>query len=270
MRNIPIFLTLVTLKGLCRLFYLPKATWLDGKKPDFRDVRLFVLLNHTSLFEPLLLGAFPISLLWEMSKRMVYPVAEKTYKRPIAGKFFRLLAPGTVSLTRNRDQSWDRFLELSKGRKTMVAIAPEGRMKRPDGLDKHGKPMNLKTGVFDIIRTLDKGKMLVLYSGGLHHIQAPGSGFPKLFKKFSLRLEALDIADYKKQHMPASAPTATHCSNIIQDLQNRRDFHCASQKTLQDKVKTLPIQAAARERFLGDKPGIGTFSTTTNKVNQHS
>ena len=33
-----------------------------------------------------------------------------------------------------------------------------------------------------ILEKLDSGKMLIAYSGGLHHVQAPGDLIPKIFK----------------------------------------------------------------------------------------
>ena len=39
--------------------------------------------------------------------------------------------------------------------------------------------------------------MLIIYSGGMHHIQAPGEKWPKLFQTIHARLESTDIAEYK-------------------------------------------------------------------------
>ena len=40
--------------------------------------------------------------------------------------------------------------------------------------------------------------MLIIYSGGMHHIQAPGEKWPKLFQTIHARLESADITDYKQ------------------------------------------------------------------------
>ena len=56
----------------------------------------------------------------------------------------------------------------------MVLILPEGRMKRATGLDSEGKPMTVRGGIADILETIGEGRMLLAYSGGLHHVQAPG------------------------------------------------------------------------------------------------
>ena len=196
------------------------------KAEEFKKLKLFLLLNHTSLYEPILIGAFPNALLWEMAKRFVYPVAEKTMNSPIAGTIFRLFAPHTVSISRRRDHTWDRFMGKCSAKNSLIGIAPEGRMKRPTGLDKSGRPMNMKSGVSELLSQIDSGGMLLLYSGGLHHIQSPGSGLPKLFRRIRLRFEFLDIEGYKESFCRSSDP-ATLAKRIILDLEKRRDRHCS-------------------------------------------
>ena len=39
--------------------------------------------------------------------------------------------------------------------------------------------------------------MLLAYSRGLHHVQAPGERFPRLFRTVSMRFECVDIASYR-------------------------------------------------------------------------
>lgn len=234
MRNLPVFVILMLLKSISRLFWKPGAKWVGPKPKNFKDIKVFALLNHTSLFEPLLVGAFPTGLVREMSRRMIYPVADKTYNRPIAGRFFRLLAPGTVSLTRSRDESWKLFTELARSQNALVGIAPEGRMKRPNGLDRHGKPMNMKSGIADLLKDINSGQMLLLYSGGLHHIQSPGNGFPKLFKKISIKFEVVDIARYKAR-ISALHPEVSFSKQVTCDLERRRDLNCADIQALTAK-----------------------------------
>ena len=79
------------------------------------------------------------------------------------------------------------------------AILPEGRMKRRNGLDKDGQPMDARGGVVEMLQRLDKGKILFVYSGGLHHIQAPGDRLPRLFKTIEANMEIVDLAYYKSQ-----------------------------------------------------------------------
>ena len=234
------FCFLVSVKLFVRTLYRFDKVWINGKPAQFEDVKLFVLLNHTSLFEPILSGAFPYSLLWQMAKRFVYPVADKTFNRPFVGFLFRLFAPQTVSLTRNWDNSWEHFIALAKAKNSFIGIAPEGRMKRLNGLDKNGKAMNIKTGVADIIKMLDSGQMLVLYSGGLHHIQSPGSGIPKIFKKVHLKFEIFDINQYKETMIKLS-DEGQFAKAVISDLELRRDSNCAPEAECQGKlaIKTV-------------------------------
>lgn len=229
------FCFLLIVKLCVRTVYRFDKAWINTKPNQFKDVKLFVLLNHTSLFEPIMVGAFPNALLWQMAKRFVYPVADKTLDRPLVGLLFRLFAPRTVSLTRHRDNSWEHFIALAKAKNSFIGIAPEGRMKRLNGLDKNGKPMSIKSGVADIIKLLDSGKMLVLYSGGLHHIQSPGSGIPKLFKKVHLKFETFDIEQYKESVIKLKEDDA-FAKAVISDLEIRRDSNCATESEYQGKL----------------------------------
>ena len=51
-----------------------------------------------------------------------------------------------MTITRKRDESWNRFLD-SFDDDAVIMMTPEGRMKRPSGLDKHGDPMTVRGGV---------------------------------------------------------------------------------------------------------------------------
>ena len=70
-------------------------------------------------------------------------------------------------------------------------------MKRKNGLDKQGRKLSIRGGIADILQKKSEGKMLIIYSGGMHHIQAPGEKWPKLFQTIHTRLESTDIAEYK-------------------------------------------------------------------------
>jgi hypothetical protein len=128
---------------------------------------------------------------------MVAPAADKTLQRPLVGSFFKLFSPGMISITRKRDQSWNNFMDAIYD-DSIIVIAPEGRMMRKNGLDLQGKKMTVKSGVIDILEGLqqEKGQIAIAYSGGLHHVQIPGEGLPKLFKTLKINLEAIDIPDY--------------------------------------------------------------------------
>lgn len=226
MRVTPVrFLFLMTIKYLAKLLYRFECGWVGERPLDagWRDVRLAVLLNHTSLFEPIFLGALPTAFLWSLARRGGFPGAAETMSRPIAGKVLRLLVPRAVSITRRRDESWESFLG-QVGTDTVFIIAPEGRMKRPDGLDKHGRPMTLRGGIVDMLLLLRTGTMLVAYSGGLHHVQEPGGGFPKIFKTLTIRFEALSIDAYLAGFSSLEPGEARKA--IVKDLQDRRDRFC--------------------------------------------
>ena len=108
----------------------------------------------------------------------------------------------------------------------MVVIAPEGRMKRRDGLDADGSPMTVRGGVADLLEHLKGGRMLIAYSGGLHHVQAPGQRLPRLFKTLRMRVQSLDISTYSR--MIAISAGEPFKQAVIADLQIRRDQYCPS------------------------------------------
>ncbi len=208
------------IKYLTLSFYRVKVNWITPqKKIRWNELRLIICLNHTSLFEFLFAAAIPNKNLWRAIDRLVLPVADVTMNRPIAGWFFKLLIPNAVSITRKRDGSWAQLIEKVGG-DSLIIIFPEGRMMRKDGLDKHGKPMTIKGGVTEILSKLDHGKMLIAYSGGLHHVQAPGDLFPKMFKTIEVDFEQLEISEYKKNF------ENDFRTSVINDLEERKKKHC--------------------------------------------
>jgi len=204
---------------MSNLFYRFHIGWPRENKIRWKDVKLIVFFNHTSLFDVVYLGILPIPFLRMLSKRMAAPGADKTLNRPIVGAFFKLFSPGMTPITRKRDDSWQQFLE-SVHSDSIIVIAPEGRMKRKDGLDLSGKKMTVRAGVIDVLASLDKGQMLFAYSGGLHHIQIPGEGFPKLFKIIKMDVEAFDIPTYKAGFKEETGTRAWR-KLVIEDLQHR-------------------------------------------------
>lgn len=220
---LPRFFLLCAIKAASRLCFRFESEWV-GTRPDkpFRDVRVGVLLNHTSLFEPILVALFPLGWLWRVARYGLLPGADATLDRPVAGRLFKALVPRAVSVTRNRDRTWDEFLSHI-GEEAVVLISPEGRMKRRNGLDKHGRPMTLRGGIVDVLDRKGAGTMLLVYSEGLHHVQAPGEGFPNLFVRVRARLEEVDLADYKRR---MGHGTPEFRANVLADLERRRDAHC--------------------------------------------
>jgi len=200
------------------LFYRFEQQWfLSEDKQQWHDISLIVFLNHTSLFEPLFLRLAPFSFLWRIANYLIVPGADITMARPIIGRIYRTLIPGCIPITRKKDDSWDNFLS-HVGNDKVNAILPEGRMKRRGGLDKKGQPMSVRGGVVDILQRLDKGKILFVYSGGLHHIQAPGDKFPRLFKTIKVNLEIIDLCTYKQQF---SSDIVEFRKQVLTDISQR-------------------------------------------------
>ena len=217
-RSLISFLMLLMIKSAALLFYRFKIGW-PSKRIDWDNIRLIVFLNHTSLYEFLFLGFLPVSFLRQLSKRMVAPGADKTLNRPLVGIFFKLFSPGMTPITRKRDDTWAQFLD-SIYDNSIIIIAPEGRMKRKTGFDLDGNKMTVKSGVVEVLTGLDKGQMVIAYSGGLHHVQIPDEGLPKLFKTLKMNLEVFGIEEYKTGF--AETPGSPEWKkSALEDLQNR-------------------------------------------------
>jgi len=218
MKSLISYFILLCIKYFSRLFYHFEIGW-PQNKIKWGKVRLIVFLHHTSLYEFLYLGFLPNHFLRKLSKRMVAPAADKTLNRPLVGFFFKLFSPGMIPITRKRDDSWGNFLE-SIYDDSIILIAPEGRMKRKTGLDLDGKKMTVKPGVVDILAGLNNGQMVFAYSGGLHHVQVPDEGLPKLFKTLKMNLEAFDINEYKSLFTSAKGSDDWKKA-VLTDMQQR-------------------------------------------------
>lgn len=224
LRSLLVFTTLITLKFLSRIFYPPEFKWVGNVPPNpWRGIRLVAFLNHTSLFEPVYLGGVPNSFVWRLAAHGVVPAADKTTTRPLVGLIFKFVAHHVIAITRERDSTWFSVLQKIDPQ-SMVVIAPEGRMKRANGLDSNGKPMTVRGGIADILLAVKEGPMLLAYSGGLHHVQVPGH-LPSVFEKVHMRTEIVDIKTYIEQMM-ADGPEQFK-RNVMKDLDARRDFYCA-------------------------------------------
>lgn len=226
MSSLHVFITrllVISVGFFSRRCYRFEVLWV-GPKPRkaWKDIRVFAFLNHTSLLEPLFLGTLPVAFLWDAAKRTLVPGADITMNRPIAGTFYKYFSPRTVSITRERDDSWSGFLNEIKP-DTLVALAPEGRMMRANGLDKHDKPMSVRGGIADILCKVQTGKMLIGYSGGLHHVNTPGEKRIRLFKTLKIRYEIIDIAHYLKQ-FDSSDPKQLR-KQVAEDLEKRLAQH---------------------------------------------
>ena len=225
MRENLVYGLLRSVKTLSRCFYRFDISWI-GKSAghSWDDIRLVAFLNHTSLFEPLFVGWFPNEFLKRIATKGLMPVADKALQRPVMGYFFNLVAGNVVPISRMKDQTWLNLLNQVHA-DSMVIIMPEGRMMRRGGLDKNGKPMTVRGGVADLIQKIPTGRILMTYSGGLHHVQAPGQLIPRLFKTVKMRLDSVDIQQYRETLL-------LHCGHknfkaaVIKDFELRRDRFC--------------------------------------------
>jgi hypothetical protein len=198
------------------LFYF-EVKWLSKPAQDWENIKLVVLLNHTSLFEPLFIRLAPIQFIWHLSNNLVAPGADVTLERPIVGKVYKLLLPGCIPITRKNDTSWQNFLS-NVHNDAITAILPEGRMKRSSGKDKNGNDMNVRGGIADILEKITIGDLLFIYSGGLHHIHTPGDRYPRFFKKVKVNLELLNIQEYKQRF---TSSNLTFKQQVVHDLNSR-------------------------------------------------
>jgi len=214
------FLLLCLIKLICWPLYHFDYRWLSPHSfKDIPDVRLLVFLNHTSLWEPIFVGGVPFHVLWRLSGDLLAPGADITLnERAIVGRIYHSLFPGLIPISRNRDDSWSQFMD-KVDEDTLVAILPEGRMKRRTGLDKHGNPMTVRGGVADILQKKQSGTIMFVYSGGLHHIQAPGDKLPGVFKRIKANLEIVSIEDYKRS--VESLEGKDFRDRVVKDMQNR-------------------------------------------------
>ncbi len=224
-RSVLVFYTLIVLKALSRTFYRPDFAWVgEVPKKPWKGIRLVCFLNHTSLFEPVFLSGVPNSFCWRLARHGVAPAASKTTNRPLVGMLFKFVANKVIPITRERDHTWFQVLEKIDP-DSMVVILPEGRMKRANGLDVNGQPMSVRGGIADILEAIGKGRMLMAYSGGLHHVQVPGH-MPRVFKTVRLRLEDVEISTYVAE-MKKVGGEENFKRAVREDMDRRRDFYCA-------------------------------------------
>ena len=219
------FLLLYTIKVVARLLWRVKLEWVRHNEDPWANLRVLVLLNHTSLYEPVFLAAVPNRFLWQLAAHGVVPIADKTIARPIVGYLFKFIARHVVPITRERDATWSELLSNIHDPKGLVLIVPEGRMKRTSGLDRHGNPLVIRGGIADVLQAVPDGRLFIAYSGGLHHVQVPGERFPRFFKRAWLGAEVVDIPSYREE-IRATMGSGSFKGAVISDLTRRRDTHC--------------------------------------------
>ena len=226
MRAYLVFLILFSAKVVARIFYRIDMRFIGDVPPrPWEHHRVVAILNHTSLYEWVFAGGCPNKFLWRMARHGVVPVARKTTARPLVGRFYSLVAARVIPITRERDETWTELLRQIH-MDAMVLLLPEGRMKRATGLDADGKPMTVRGGIADILEAVEEGRLLLAYSGGLHHIQIPGQKLPRLFKKVRMNLEVVDIAPYNAARMAEAGDRRVFKRVVANDLERRRDLYC--------------------------------------------
>ncbi|HLJ75506.1 MAG TPA: hypothetical protein VKU62_13020, partial [Thermoanaerobaculia bacterium] len=82
----------------------------------------------------------------------------------------------------------------------------------------------VRGGVADIMLAIERGRVLLAHSGGLHHVQVPGR-LPNVFERVQMRIENLDLAGYIAEQMAKGGADAFK-KNVIRDLETRRDRYC--------------------------------------------
>jgi hypothetical protein len=228
LRSYIVFAVLLIVKALARIFYRIEMRGVGEAPTDpWRHIRIVAILNHTSLYEALYAGGCPVHFLWRAARHGVIPIAQKTADRAVVGRFYGLVAARVISITRERDETWSEVLRQIDP-DAMMIILPEGRMKRATGLDSEGNPMTVRGGIADILETIGEGRMLIAYSGGLHHVHAPGQRLPRLFKTIRMALEVVEIGKYREEMMAAGGGPRGFRRALISDLERRRDAICPS------------------------------------------
>lgn len=220
------FALLVWLKTASRLLYRYDVEWV-GEVPDDRweNIRLIAILNHTSLYEPVFAALLPTRMLWRLAAEGVVPIAEKTLDRPGVGWLLRFVGSRVVAISRKRDATWQEVLRQFEDPDAITVICPEGRMLRPTGLDSEGQPMTIRGGIADLLAGIRGGRLLLAYSGGLHHVAAPGDSLPRLFKRIAIRLEVVSIPKYQES-LGGTDDAQRFREAVVQDLTRRRNTYC--------------------------------------------
>lgn len=235
LRTLSVFNLLMVLKYVGKMFYKHDFQFIGPTPKDpWAGIRLVAFLNHTSLFEPVFLGGVPNRFIWRLAAHGVIPAASKTTARPLVGLIFKFVAHHVIAITRERDHTW--FAVLNKiDPKSMVVIAPEGRMKRANGLDANGNPMTVRGGIADILLAVKEGRMLLAYSGGLHHVQIPEHTMVRLYQTVRMRIENLDMAEYIEQMMAAAGPDGFK-KTVMRDLDSRRDRYAPEESKFEKRI----------------------------------
>jgi hypothetical protein len=223
-QTVVVFALLMAIKGVSLVFFRFRLDWVGAPPADrWERLRIIAFLHHTSLFEPIFLAVVPPHVLWRLARHGVVPAASKTTARPLVGLFYKFVARRVIPISRERDHTWTGVLDEIDA-DSMVVMAPEGRMMRADGRDSSGNPMTVRGGIADVLSAIGHGRMLLAYSGGLHHVQVPGH-WPRPWKTVRVRAEVLEIEEYRRELLARGGPEEWKRA-VKEDLERRRDLYC--------------------------------------------
>jgi len=88
--------------------------------------------------------------------KAVLPGGRRDFEPPFHRPLFQVATSRVVTITRQRDETWDRFLRAVE-EDSLILIAPEGRMNARPGLDKDGKEMTVRGGIADVLFPMTRG-----------------------------------------------------------------------------------------------------------------
>jgi hypothetical protein len=80
----------------------------------------------------------------------------------------------------------------------------------------------VRGGIADILEVIQEGPMLVAYSGGLHHVQAPGEHLPRPFRRIRMNFELVEISSYREELMRRAEGPIGFKRAVVDDLERRR------------------------------------------------
>ncbi|HEX9160768.1 MAG TPA: hypothetical protein VF980_03600, partial [Thermoanaerobaculia bacterium] len=98
-----------------------------------------------------------------------------------------------------------------------------------NGLDANGNPMTVRGGIADILLAVKEGRMLLAYSGGLHHVQIPGHRMVRLFQTVRMRIENIEASEYVAEMM-ARGGADMFKKTVMKDLDRRRDEYAPEEE----------------------------------------
>lgn len=84
--------------------------------------------------------------------------------------------------------------------------------------------MAIRGGVAHLVLGIEEGRTVLAYSGGPHHVQAPGERRPRPFRTLRMRLERVDVERYRTRLLNEAGREGFKGA-VMSDLDRRRDRH---------------------------------------------